>query len=104
MTDSTFLTLAPSERATVMQALRLLSRSTGARPHRVHALIRKIEAASDYPTITVGVSGGQVQWTRGNPFPVRIRDYDGEQPNDLPDCDELGQRCRTWMEPPNING
>lgn len=48
-----------------------------------------------HPDITVGVYGGQVQWAVGHPFPIRIRDYDGEE-DELSDVDEQGQRCRTW--------
>jgi hypothetical protein len=39
-----------------------------------------------------------VQWTSGNPFPIRIVDYDGDK-NDLPGVDENGRRCRIWFEP-----
>lgn len=64
----------------------------------VNALARKIATAAPYPDITIGVYGGQVQWTTGNPFPVRIVDYDGEK-DDLPDADENGEACRIWFEP-----
>jgi hypothetical protein len=62
------------------------------------ALSRKIATAAPYPDITVGVHGGLVQWTLGNPFPIRICDYDGDD-QDLTDVDERGQRCAMWFEP-----
>jgi hypothetical protein len=34
----------------------------------------------------------------GNPFPIRVCDYDGQSDEDLPDIDERGQRCRMWWE------
>jgi hypothetical protein len=46
----------------------------------------------------VGVHGGLVQGTLGNPLPIRICDYDGPD-DDLPDMDERGQRCNMWFEP-----
>jgi hypothetical protein len=63
-----------------------------------NTLIAKLEAASSHPNITVGVHGGQVQWTEGNPFPIRVCDYDGNA-DDLPSVDERGNRCRIWFEP-----
>lgn len=53
---------------------------------------------SAYPDITIGVHGGQVQWVLGNPFPIRVCDYDGDR-DELPDVDERGQKCRMWFEP-----
>ena len=55
--------------------------------------MRKLARASEtpHPDITVGVYGGVVQWITGNPFPVRIVDYDGEH-SDLPDTDAHGDR------------
>ena len=46
----------------------------------------KLASATEGPAITVGVHGGLVQWVIGNPFPIRICDYDG-------DDDEL----QVWM-------
>ena len=64
----------------------------------MNALVKKITNAPLYPDITIGVHGGVVQWVMGNPFPIRICDYDGEE-NELPDMDERGQRCAMWFEP-----
>lgn len=55
-------------------------------------------ARAQTPTITVGVHGGQVQWVLGNPFPIRVCDYDGSTA-ELPYVDERDQRCRMWFEP-----
>lgn len=62
------------------------------------AAISKLAAATLGPAITVGVHGDQVQWVIGNPFPIRICDYDGED-DELSGLDERGQRCRMWWEP-----
>lgn len=61
-------------------------------------IISKLLDGGTHPKITVGVYGGQVQWALGNPFPIRICDYDGEK-EDLPDIDEWGQQCRMWLDP-----
>ena len=58
----------------------------------------KLTHSPQHPEITVGVHGGQVQWTLGNPFPIRVCDYDGDR-EDLSDIDERGQPCRIWFEP-----
>ena len=60
------------------------------------------ESGAPHPDITVGVHGGQVQWTLGNPFPIRVCDYDGASDEDLPDIDERGERCRMWWEPTDL--
>jgi hypothetical protein len=56
------------------------------------AITTKLALAAEGPNITVGVHGGLVQWVLGNPFPVRICDYDGEE-HELPEKDERDQRC-----------
>jgi hypothetical protein len=67
-----------------------------------NAMARKLSAkltnAVLHPEITIGVHGGQVQWIMGNPFPVRVCDYDRDR-LDLPDVDERGQCSRLWFEP-----
>jgi len=62
----------------------------------VKNLAVKLAQAQPHPDITIGVHGGLVQWVLGNPFPVRICDYDGF---DLPDLDERGHPCAIWFEP-----
>jgi hypothetical protein len=99
MTEVAWIGLTTRERALLLDALtelqRVRERSTG----EIDELTVKIVHAARHPHITVGVHGGQVQWTLGNPFPIRVCDYDGTSDDDLPDVDERGQRCRMWWEP-----
>lgn len=90
--------LTKRERNGLIKALAALRASRGKRTQHIDALVAKLAQSDPYPEITVGVYGGQVQWTLGNPFPIRICDYDGER-EDLPDQDEQGQPCRIWFEP-----
>jgi hypothetical protein len=96
MTKSIWVVLTKRESTVLLDALSSL-RSAGRTDHsEFDALASKLARGMPYPQITVGVHGGLVQWTRGNPFPIRICDYDGF---DLPDVDERGERCETWLEP-----
>jgi hypothetical protein len=97
MIDNAWLELNPRERVILLHALSLVRLRT--EPSEIDALTLKLVHAVPHPDITVGVHGGQVQWTLGNPFPIRVCDYDGESDEDLPDLDERGQRCRMWFEP-----
>ena len=87
------------ERALLLDALAALRRSNLDDPSDIDALTIKLVHSAPHPDITVGVHGGQVQWTLGNPFPIRVCDYDGASDEDLPDIDQRGQRCRMWWEP-----
>ena len=90
MTDEVWLSLSALEREVLQRALTWYveaNQIAGAA-----ALMAKLEASEQYPAITIGVHGGLVQWVMGNPFPIRICDYDGERA-DLPDVDERNQRC-----------
>lgn len=81
--------------------LEALSSIRNSEPHRaraIDALTAKLVHAAPYPDITVGVHGGQVQWVLGNPFPIRVLDYDNDY-GDAPDVDEDGQPCRCSIEP-----
>ena len=98
MRDKTWLVVAKRERDTLLDALTSLRRSAPDRRREIDSLTAKIIHRASHPEITVGVHGGQVQWTLGNPFPIRICDYDGD-PEELPDVDERGERCRIWFEP-----
>ena len=100
MQDS-WIGLTEPERKIVLKALRSLQ---GKELGAIEPIINKLNKRGQYPLITVGVHGGQVQWTLGNPFPVRICDYDGEGKDDLPDVDERGQDCRMWLEPADPSG
>jgi hypothetical protein len=97
MIESVWIELSPRERAILLHALSSI-RSKG-EPSEIDAVTLKLVHTVSHPDITVGVHGGQVQWMLGNPFPIRVCDYDGEGDEDLPDIDERGQRCRMWFEP-----
>ena len=98
MASEIWLPLSADERNLLRQALSAYARGEAANLADVNALADKIASAQPYPDITIGVYGGQVQWTAGNPFPLRVVDYDGEK-DDLPDADENGEPCRIWFEP-----
>jgi hypothetical protein len=90
--------LNDSERLLILKALRDLSATDATLVAQISNLAAKIIDTPHHPSISVGVYGGQVQWVLGNPFPIRICDYDGDG-EDLPDFDERGQQCRMWFEP-----
>ncbi len=92
--------LTRRERNLLLDALRGLRNVERDRAPAVDRLTAKIVHSAPYPDITIGVYGGQVQWAQGNPFPIRICDYDGDQ-KDLADIDPLGERCRIWFESPS---
>ncbi len=99
MTETAWIVLNARERTLLLSALAALRRSHEDTAGDIDALTIKLVHGAPHPDIAVGVHGGQVQWTLGNPFPIRICDYDGASDEDLPDVDERGQRCRTWWEP-----
>jgi len=99
MAETSWIGLRARERALLLDALAALRRSNLDDPSNIDALTIKLVHSAPYPDITVGVHGGQVQWTLGNPFPIRVCDYDGASDEDLPDRDQRGQRCRMWWEP-----
>jgi hypothetical protein len=80
-------------------SLAVLRNSSSKDQREIDRLTIKLVHSVRDPEITVGVHGGQVQWTAGNPFPIRVCDYDGASDEDLPDLDERGERCRIWWEP-----
>jgi len=90
-----WITLSQEECKLLIKALRDLKKTDR---ERAGKLMAKLLYSEPHPKITVGVHGGQVQWVLGNPFPVRVCDYDGDRA-DLPDIDERGQECRIWFEP-----
>jgi len=96
-----WVTLNMRERSVLREVLATYRGAEGANPPEVAKLARKLANAVPHPDIAVGVYGGQVQWTSGNPFPIRIVDYDGDK-EDLPSVDERGERCRMWLEPANV--
>lgn len=101
MNKTTTITLTLSERDDLIRALGLLEYSSPDVTRTLPLLQSaraKLASADRWPCITVGVHGGQVQWVLGNPFPIRICDYDGGD-DELPDVDEREQKCRIWFEP-----
>lgn len=99
MVETAWIGLSARERTLLLHALRTLRRSGANDTSKIDALTIKLVHSASHPDITVGVHGGQVQWTLGNPFPIRVCDYDGASDDDLPDLDECGKRCRMWFEP-----
>jgi hypothetical protein len=100
MDDNSWLHLTAREHALVLEAVR--SMLNGAvNNDEVENLAVKLARAHPHPDITVGVHGGLVQWIAGNPFPIRICDYDGF---DLPDADARGRPCDVWIHEPNTDG
>src|SRR5580704_5147161 len=98
MLKGKWLTITTREQSILLDVLSTVRKVRGINDAEIDALIAKLAHASPHPNITIGVQGGLVQWTRGNPFPIRICDYDVEG-DELVDCDERGQGCRIWMEP-----
>jgi len=98
VTEHRWLPLTARELTILIEALSSILAKDRANNTEVRRLIQKVAHAESHPNITVGVHGGLVQWTLGNPFPIRIYDYDGY---DLPDLDERGQPCRISVEPPD---
>jgi hypothetical protein len=103
MIDTAWIGLNTRERTLLLEALAMLRRSSADDASDIDALTIKLVHSAPHPDITVGVHGGQVQWTLGNPFPIRVCDYDGASDEDLPDIDQRGQRCRMWWEPSDDN-
>jgi hypothetical protein len=91
--------LTTPEKTLLLNALATLRRSKSDAAKDIDKLTVKLVHSAPHPEITVGVHGGQVQWTLGNPFPIRVCDYDAPSDEELPDIDERGQRCRMWWEP-----
>lgn len=98
MRKDIWISLSPREKRLLIHALRSNRTAKPADSGEIDALVSKLGHAKAYPQITVGVEGGLVQWTSGNPFPIRICDYDvdGQEP---PDLDEHDEACRIWFEP-----
>ncbi len=100
MIDLSWLQLTAREHEIILDALRSTLEAGPAKSAEVENLALKLAEAQLHPDVTVGVHGGVVQWVVGNPFPIRICDYDG---CDLPDVDERGQPCSIWFEPANAD-
>ena len=103
MRKNVWIPLSPIEKRLLIDALSLSRRARRASSGEIDALASKLVQAKSSPPITVRVQGGMVQCASGNPFPIRICDYDVEGQEDL-DLDEHDEVCRIWFEPadPNI--
>lgn len=96
MVDGKWTHLTADEAATILNALSFMRGSQDADITAIDALASKLVKSDSQPNITVGIYRGQVYGVRGNPFPIRICDYDGF---DLPDVDEYGKPCEISWEP-----
>jgi len=101
MSQTAWIRITRRERTILLDALGELRRADLQSARKIDKLTAKLVHTPPHPEITVGVHGGQVQWTFGNPFPIRVCDYDASSDDELPDVDERGQRCRIWWEPAN---
>jgi hypothetical protein len=100
MDDNSWLHLTAREHAILLEAVRSLLNAGPPDEVELENLAAKLAQAHPHPDITVGVHGGLVQWVVGNPFPVRVCDYDGFE---LPDVDERGRPCDVWIHEPNMD-
>lgn len=91
MVDQSCINLSESDRELLREAIAACVRSRHPRAAEMEALTPRLHRASN-PKITVGVKNGMVYWVTGNPFPIRICDYDinGVVPQYN---DELGRPC-----------
>jgi hypothetical protein len=103
MIEIAWIDLSARERTLLLDALAARRRSNPDDARDIDALTIKLIHSDPHPDITVGVQGGQVQWTSGNPFPIRVCDYDAASDEELPDIDERGRRCQIWWEPADID-
>lgn len=91
MNERRWVALPVEDVAVIREALSVLRSVSLGRVGEIDRLDKLLEDSS--PTaITVGVYGGLVQWVQGNPHPIRIIDYDGDE-GDLPDRDDEGLPC-----------
>lgn len=98
MIEHSWIGLTARERAILLDALSVLRDASRASAAKIDALTIKLVHSDPHPRITVGVHGGQVQWVKGNPFPIRVLDYDNDY-GDAQDVDEHGRKCRYSVEP-----
>ncbi|HEX3652248.1 MAG TPA: hypothetical protein VHU18_05420 [Rhizomicrobium sp.] len=92
MASEIWLPLTANERGLLLEALTHYSGSRHAEAKEVDAMLRKIERAKPQPCVTIRVDGGFVEEIAGNPFPVRLYDYDIDGVDDL-SFDEDGRAC-----------
>jgi hypothetical protein len=100
MIGPTWISLSARERWLILYALSTIRDSDRRDQTEIDALSTKLTRVEPHPNISVEVRGGQVDSVVGNPFPIRIYDYDIEG-DEVEDSDEHGRPCRTWLEPAN---
>jgi hypothetical protein len=98
MIETAWIELTSRERTLLLDALSSARAAGRLGKDEIDALTIKLVHAEPHPDITVGVHGGQVEWVKGNPFPIRVLDYDNDY-GDAPDMDERGRACRRSIEP-----
>jgi hypothetical protein len=98
MSQNAWLPLNLGEKELLIEVLGSSRKAKSSRSGAIDALLSKLIQAKSYPQITVEVQGGLVQCVSGNPFPIRICDYDVEGQDEV-DIDERGDPCRMWFEP-----
>lgn len=92
MASEVWLPVTASERSLLQEALAYYTESKRADEEEITAMLRKIERAKPQPCVTVRVDGGSVEAIEGNPFPVRLYDYDIDGVDEL-GFDEDGRAC-----------
>lgn len=92
MASEVWLGLTFSERSLLREALAHYSGSERAESDEIEAMLQKLDRAKPQPRVTVRVDGGFVEEIAGNPFPVRLYDYDVDGV-DEPEFDEEGRAC-----------
>jgi hypothetical protein len=92
MASEVLLSLTASERSLLLEALAHYANSKCAEEDEIAGMRRKIERARPQPWVTVRVDGGMVEEIAGNPFPVRLYDYDIDGVDEL-SFDENGRVC-----------
>jgi hypothetical protein len=101
MDDNSWLHLTVREQAILLEAVGSMLNAGPRHNVELENLAVKLAQAHPRPDITVGFHGGLVQWVVGNPFPIRVCDYDGF---DLPDVDERGRPCDVLIHESNSGG
>lgn len=92
MASEVWLSMTANERSLLLEALSYYAGSRRAEKDEITAMRRKIERAKPQPWVTIRVDGGMVEEVAGNPFPVRLYDYDIDGVDDL-SFDEDGRAC-----------
>ena len=92
MASEVWLPLTANERSLLLEALAHYAGSRRAEEEDIDAMRRKIASAKPQPCVTIRVDGGLVEEIAGNPFPVRLYDYQIHGVDDLA-FDEDGRAC-----------